>query len=160
MVIKAIRSADFGGDEICIREAQESDSAGFAESRAALAKSGAFMGVLTGTTSSPAEVLDFFAAVSIQDQADAAVAHTEGKQFVISGTEENGSAQLVAASSGESVMPNSTSMPRCAEAWTAFVAFLAAQTVLCVQFSGPAAWACAVAMGLLGLMPNSNDACD
>lgn len=143
-----------------IREAQKSDSAGFAERRATLAKSGAFMDVLTGTTPNPAEALDFFAAVSTQAQADAVVAHTEGKRFVISGTEENPSVQLAAASSGESIMPNSTPMPRCAEAWAAFAAFLAAQTMLCVPFSGPAAWACAVAMGLLGLMPNFNDACD
>lgn len=57
-------------------------------------------------------------------------------------------------------IPPSQPNPQETKAWAAFDSWLAGTTMLCVPFSGPDAWGCAVAMGFLGLMPDFNAACD
>lgn len=127
-----------------------------------LAQSDAFMEVLKSTTPNVDESLSFFAAISTKDQVLKLVENTKGKHFEISGTEDNPS---VTIASGEASFTKvggmgTNAMPRCGKAWAAFSAWIAGTTLMCAPFSGPAAWTCAVAMGLLGAMPDFNDACD
>ncbi|WP_130865619.1 hypothetical protein [Acidipropionibacterium timonense] len=125
------------------------------------------MAVLKKYTPNADEALDYFAAVSTKDQSQALVINTKGKHFEISGTEGNPSIALVPGeavgdsfgATAQRVVLMSTSLPKCGKAWAAFSAWLAGSALMCVPFSGPAAFACAVAMGLLGAMPNFNDAC-
>lgn len=146
-----------------IEDAKRSDYRGFAERRAIISQSTAFMAILEENLDSPSEGLDFFAAVSTREQAELLVANTRGKRFVVRGTESNPDVRLVDASpSGPSSAGSQTepmAMPRCGKAWAAFSAWLAGTTMLCAPFSGPAAWGCAVAMGILGQMPDFNRAC-
>jgi len=151
-----------------IIKAKHDDPKGFSWKRDCIAKSDAFMEVLKESTPDPNEALDFFAAISTKDQAKTLVSNTKGKRFNISGSETNPSVKLVPREASKDILANpalgmvlmSTSMPKCGKAWTAFSAWLAGSTLMCAPFSGPAAWSCAVAMGLLGMMPNFNDACD
>lgn len=137
---------------------------GFSKRRDLMATSGAFVQVLKETTPDYQKSLDYFTAISSDQVAADLVETTSGKHYVISGSEADPKVELV---EGE-VMDDSSAIsdsakvaaPRCGKAWAAFSAWLVGTTMLCAPFSGPAAWACAVSMGLLGLMPDFNDACD
>lgn len=144
-----------------IADAKASDP-GFKKRRALMASSDAFVLVLQQTTTDYKVNLDFFAAISTDQQAADLVVNTAGKHYVVSGTQENPDVQLVAGEASDAAdlgVNAKSAMPRCAKAWAAFSAWLVGTTLLCAPFSGPAAWACALTMGLLGLMPDFNKAC-
>jgi hypothetical protein len=144
----------------------KSDDAGFSARRNLIVTSAAFRQVLKKTTPDYQRSLDYFAAISTDQQAADLVANTAGKHYVISGTEQNPDVKLVdGEATDDSTNPTKAEslpqeMPRCGKAWAAFSAWLTGTTMLCAPFSGPAAWGCAAAMGLLGLMPDFNKACD
>lgn len=146
-----------------IASAKVSDP-GFSKRRDLMATSDAFVQVLKETTPDYQKSLDYFTAISSDQVAADLVETTSGKHYVISGSETDPKVELV---EGEVVDDSSAisdsakvAAPRCGKAWAAFSAWLVGTTMLCAPFSGPAAWACAVSMGLLGLMPDFNDACD
>lgn len=155
-----IRKLNYKQTMEVIEKARRKDSDALSGRRTTLTESRAFMEVLRTTTGDPESALDFFAAVSTQEQAQAFAANTAGQHYVISGTE--GEPTVVLAPGDPQVVDpgiQPMAMPACGKAWAAFAAWLAGTTMLCAPFSGPAAWACAVGMGLLGLMPDFNKAC-
>lgn len=118
------------------------------------------MDVLKRYTSDQSLNAEFFAAISTNEQATALVKNTKGKHYVVAGTQEEPDVQLVEGSVPRTIVGASPmAMLACPKAWVAFSAWLVGTTMLCAPFSGPAAWACALAMGLLGLMPDFNKAC-
>ena len=141
----------------------KTNDAGFSARRDLIATSTAFVHVLKKTTGDYQRSLDYFTAISTDQQAADLVAKTAGKHYVISGTMSNPDVRLVdgevsETSSSADSLPQE--MPRCGKAWAAFDSWLAGTTMFCAPCSGPAAWGCAVAMGFLGLMPDFNAACD
>lgn len=143
-----------------ISRAKASDRAGFDHRLALIRQSRAFMDVLKKYTSDQELNAEFFAAVSTDEQAAALVKNTKGKHYVVSGTQADPVVTLVDGPVPRAKLGVVTNgMPACPKAWVAFSAWLVGTTMLCAPFSGPAAWACAVAMGLLGLMPDFNKAC-
>ena len=148
-----------------IAKAKSSD-VGFSARRNLIASSAAFMQILRKTTPDHQRSLDYFTAISSDQQATELVANTAGKHYVVSGTMQNPDVKLVdGKATDDSTNPPGAKnlpqdMPRCGKAWAAFPAWLTGTTMLCAPFSGPAAWGCAAAMGTLGLMPDFNSACD
>jgi|GEM_PF-3907940 hypothetical protein len=148
-----------------IAKAKSSD-VGFSARRNLIASSAAFMQILRETTPDHQRSLDYFTAISSDQQASDLVANTAGKHYVVSGTMQNPDVKLVdGKATDDSTNPPGAKdlpqdMPRCGKAWAAFSAWLTGTTMLCAPFSGPAAWGCAAAMGILGLMPDFNSACD
>lgn len=58
--------------------------------------------------------------------------------------------------------PASRGLPQCAAGWTAAITWTIANAALCAAFSvagGIPGVACAIAMNLIGLLPDFNDAC-
>ncbi len=148
-----------------IAKAKSSD-VGFSARRNLIASSAAFMQVLRKTTPDHQRSLDYFTAISSDQQATDLVANTAGKHYVVSGAMQNPDVKLVdGKATDDSTNPPGAKnlpqdMPRCGKAWAAFSAWLTGTTMLCAPFSGPAAWGCAAAMGILGLMPDFNSACN
>lgn len=144
-----------------IAQAKASDPSGFGRRLNLIRRSAAFMDVLKRYTSDQSLNAEFFAAISTDAQATALARNTAGKHYVISGTQDDPRAQLVDGAVSREGPGGVTpmTMPACPKAWAAFAAWLVGTTMLCAPFSGPAAWACAAAMGLMGLMPDFNRAC-
>lgn len=143
-----------------IARAKQGDREAFDHRLNLIRQSGAFMDVLKKYTSDQQLNAEFFAAISSDEQAAALVKNTKGKHYVVSGTQAEPVITLAdgpvpRAKIGKTV----NAMPACPKAWVAFSAWLIGTSMLCAPFSGPAAWACALAMGLLGLMPDFNKAC-
>lgn len=148
-------TAEATSAEQLIAQAKTSDPEGFEHRLGLIKQSDAFVQVLNKYTADPELNAQFFAAISTDEQAAALVENTRGKHYEISGTMDNPEVKLAPGAPIET-----RAAPACGKAWAAFAAWLAGTTMLCAPFSGPAAWACAVSMGFLGLMPDFNTACD
>ena len=77
-----------------IAKAKSSD-VGFSARRNLIASSAAFMQVLRKTTPDHQRSLDYFTAISSDQQASDLVANTAGKHYVVSGTMQNPDVKLV-----------------------------------------------------------------
>lgn len=148
-----------------ISEAKKKDLAGFNYRVDKIRHCPAFMAILSESTSKVSQSVDFYAAISTNEAVDHLVAITKNKHFEVSGDSDAPVVRIVEGApqvAATSTSPHNTapmSMPHCGKAWAAFAAWLAGTTMLCAPFSGPAAWACAVGTGLLGLAPDFNNAC-
>lgn len=83
----------------------------------------------------------------------------QGREIII---DESGVPELVTASSSPSGDISVYAMPACGKAWAAAVAWVMANGAICVAFGvagGVPGMACAVALGLIGVLPNFNNAC-
>lgn len=118
------------------------------------------MDVLKKYTSDQELNAEFFAAISSDGQAAELVKNTKGKHCVVSGTQVEPVVTLADGPAPRVKLGGKTNaVPPCPKACVTFSTWLVGTTMLCAPFSGPAAWACALTMGLLGLMPNLNKAC-
>ena len=144
-----------------IANSKSADPKGFADRLATIKKSSAFMRLLRETVGDPQGAVEFFAATASQEDANRVVENTQGKVFVFSGEGENTRVELVSNNSGMSTTLAMSGWPKCGKAWAAAFAWIAASYGVCVPFGTlpPAAFACAVAMGVMSLMPDFNDVC-
>lgn len=154
------QAAEPGSAGEVVSRAKTSDRAGFDHRLTLIRQSRAFMDVLKKYRSDQELSAEFFAAISSDEQAAELVKNTKRKHYVVSGTPGRAGRDVGgrAGAQGEAGV-KTNAMPACPEAWVAFSAWLVGTTMLCAPFSGPTAWACALTMGLLGLMPDFNRAC-
>lgn len=162
-------------------EASNTPDLDYSQKLANLAHSDAFLEVLKKVVANPEITLRRMAATASLQETRAVRARTEGMHFeVVSGAFvlRNGVGNPELGKQIKAlVVPDSLrahverqmqsqvgaqrmkSIPQCAAAWVAALAWIAASSAQCAPFSGWRAWACAVGQGLLGLMPDFNLAC-